>query len=335
MTTDHAAVGHRLGARRQRHIRLTEYISLKGGLILLATKAPFGRGRTAGKVLARIIDFAVWLGSRGSGRLAHTLATFGGTMEWALRPRKRRRLAVNLAHAVGSEPGHRFVRRLVREELVNEAHRSADLLWSLGRPDEFLASAEFEGIERVRRVVGEGRGLILIGTHLGGWEVATAVPATKFGAPTSVIVRDDWLAWGIEHSRVASGLRVLYPKGVAMRCIRLLKDGEIVLALADDGRHAGHSYRVRFLDGEAEIAGGVAALSRLAQAPIVTFTVLPLGPRKWRVTADSPLEPPEPDSGAEGEHRLLQDMADRWSETIRSNPEHWAASHPISWVGDH
>jgi lauroyl/myristoyl acyltransferase len=300
----------------------------------MGNEAGLGRGRTAGMVLARVIDFAVWLGSGGSGRLAHRIATLGGTLEWALRPGKRRRLATNLAHAVGHDPDDRVVRRLVRRELVNEAHRSADLLWSLGRPEDFLASAEFEGVDDARRTVEEGRGLILVGTHLGGWEVATSVPAAKLGASTSVIVRDDWLAWGIEHARVAAGLRVLYPKAAALTAARLLRDGQILLALADDARHAGHFHRVRFLDGEAEIAGGVVALARLTQSPIVTFNVLPLGRRRWKVTADPALPPPAPGSGAEGERILLQEMADRWSRDIRANPEHWAASHPIAWVED-
>ena len=46
----------------------------------------------------------------------------------------RRTLAVNLAHAVGAEPASRRVRRLVRREIVNEAKRSADLLWAIAQP---------------------------------------------------------------------------------------------------------------------------------------------------------------------------------------------------------
>ena len=35
---------------------------------------------------------------------------------------------------------------------------------------------------------------------------------------------------------------------------------------------------------------------------------------------------------AAGERAVLQQLADRWTETIRRNPEHWAAPFPINWV---
>ncbi len=294
--------------------------------------APFGRGRHAAAVLGRVIRLAVWLGSRTPARLAHALAAVGGTLEWALRPGKRRRLARNLAHAVGQPPESRAVRRLVRQEMRNEAHRSADLLWSLGRQEEFLATTAMPGIEQAQQTVREGNGLILAGIHIGGWEVATAVPANMFDAPVSVVVADDWLARAIEHARVAAGLNVMYPDNAATASIRRLRRGEIILLLGDDGRFATRRTRVRFLDGEVEMASGVATLARLGQAPVVNFTVLPEGPRRWRVEVDAPIPPPPRRSGEAGELELLQRLADRWSEVIRANPEHWAAAHRIDWV---
>ncbi len=300
----------------------------------MSGRTPFGRGRTAGRLLARIIRFAVWLGSRTPPRVAHAAATFGGTIEWALRPGKRRRLAANLSHAVERPASDPVVRRMVRREIVNEAHRSADLLWALGSREEFLATTEFEGIEEAARVADEGRGVILLGTHLGGWEVATAVPGAKFGPPTHVIVREDWLAWGIEHARVAAGLSVLYATNGALAAARVLKRGEIVLMLGDDGRQASHTYPVRFLDGTAQLAGGAVALSRISGAPIITFDVLPLGPRRWRVTAAPAVGPPDPGAGEDGERALLQQLADRFTTSIRANPEHWAAGYQIEWGDD-
>ena len=52
----------------------------------------------------------------------------------------------------------------------------------------------------------------------------------------------------------------------------------------------------------------------------MAFTVLPIGPRRWRVTVDPPVGAPERDSGATGEQKVLQELADRWSQTIRANP---------------
>ena len=91
------------------------------------------------------------------------------------------------------------------------------------------------------------------------------------------------------------------------------------------------TYPVRFLDAVAALPAGAAALSRLCRTPIVPFTVLPLGPRRWRVVIEPPLEAAERNGGPEAERALLQELADRWSAQLRAHPDHWAAVFPIAW----
>jgi lauroyl/myristoyl acyltransferase len=295
--------------------------------------APLGRGPVAARVLARVIDGAAWAGCRVPAGIAHGLATVGGHCEWAARPGKRRALAANLAHAVGLPPEARRVRRLVRREMVNEAHRSADLLWALGRREEFLATVTLDGGERARDAAERGGGVILAGIHLGGWEVATPVPARLLPVPVTVITADDWLAWAIDHQRARAGMRVMYRSEPALRAARLLRRGEALLLLGDDEAGSDvRSFDVRFLDGRAMLPGGIVSLARLTGAPIVSFYVLPEGPRRWRVLVDEAVAAPGRAEGDEGERRVLQSLADRWSEVIRAHPEQWAASHPIRWL---
>ena len=256
----------------------------------------------------------------------------GGNIQWALRPKRRRDLAANLCHAVGAPPDHPKVRAAVRRVMINESHAAADLLWAIGRPQELLDTVVYKDWHYVDAAVGEGRGLIFAGTHLGGWEVATAIPGAKVPVPTSVIVADNWIAWAIEHVRSSVGLNVMYRQVAALRSVRRLRAGEAVLLLGDNSEFAGHTHRVRFLDGEVEMVAGVAALARLAGSPIISFTVLPLGPRRWRAAMDPPIEPPPPESGKAGEQAVMQQLADRWSEAIRANVEHWAMPAPLYWV---
>ena len=295
-------------------------------------QAPVGRGPLAASVLARVIDVAALVGSRLPAGAAHALALAGGTAEWALRPGKRRRLAANLARAVELPADSPEVRRLVREEVLNEARRSADLLWALGRRDAFLASVELDGVEHVHEALARGNGVILAGIHVGGWEVATAVPHAVVPVPTTAIVADDWLAWAIEHMRTTAGLRVLYRGESMLRAARRLRAGEALLVLGDDGVGQPRGYPVRFVGGWAELPAGTVALARLCGAPIVSFYVLPHGPRRWHVHVDPPVEPPPRSSGQEGERRVLQALADRWTEVIRAHPQHWTAVHRIRWL---
>ncbi len=298
-------------------------------------RAPFGRGRSAARVLRLAIAGATAAGSRLPAPTAHRAALVGGTLEWALRPALRRLLAENLAHAVARPPTDPAVVRLVRAEIVNEARRSADLLWALGKPHELLATTEIVGREHLEQALAHGRGAILASLHIGGWEVATAIPRAIVPVPTSVIVADDWLAWAIQDRRSAAGLHVVYSTEPAARAAAVLRRGEALLVLGEHAEnHRVRRHRVRFLDSQAALPAGTPALARLCGSPIVPFAVLPLAPRRWRVTIESPLLPPPRDAGDEGDAVLLQRLADLWTRQLREHPEHWAARFPIEWVPD-
>ncbi|HSC91416.1 MAG TPA: lysophospholipid acyltransferase family protein [Gaiellaceae bacterium] len=296
-------------------------------------ESPFGRGPLAAHVLAGALAAGIAVGGRLPAGLAHRLAAVGGTLEWVARPAKRRRLAENLAHALALAPDDERVRRLVREEVVNEARRSADLLWALHRPAELLAATEVVGREHLERALADGRGVILASLHVGGWEVAAAIPAHVVPVPTTVVATDDWLAWAVQRRRVAAGLRVVFRSEPALPAASVLRRGEALLVLGElEGDAGSRRYAVRFLDGVAELQAGAAALARLCGSPIVPFSVLPLAPRRWRVTVEAPIAPPARAEGEAGERRALQALADRWTELVRRHPQHWAAVYPVRWL---
>lgn len=281
-------------------------------------------------MLAVVIDVAAAVGSRAPARFTHGIAVMGGTIEWMVRPRLRRTLATNLSHALGASPDSRLVRRAVRHEIINEARRSADLLWAIGDRAAFLEAVRVDGVEHAVDAARGGDGMLLVGIHLGGWEVATPVPAVVVPVPTTVITADDWLAEGIDHVRAAAGLHTIRAAGV-VAALRVLRRGGCLLLLGDhalDPRT--RTLRVEFCGTEARLPSGVVTLSRLARAPIVTFDVLPLGPRRWLVTIGEPIDPPVTKVD---EQAVLQALADRWTATIRANPEHWSARFPIAWDG--
>ena len=194
-----------------------------------------------------------------------------------------------------------------------------------------LAATLIEGRENAIEATAGGRGIVLVGAHVGGWEVATALPAAVLSVPTTVIVAD-WLAWAIQHVRYAAGLRVAYAGRLPLDSVRLLHRGEALLVLGDDGSQtSARSYPVQFCGATAGLPAGAVSLARLAGASIVPFTVLPRGRRRWVATVEPCIEPPGRAAGTAGEQAVLQLLADRWTATVRQYPEHWAASFPIDW----
>jgi KDO2-lipid IV(A) lauroyltransferase len=270
-----------------------------------------------------------------AGRLPLAIVTplvgIGAAAEWAARPSKRRRLAENLCHALGLPPAHPQVAELVRREIRNEAQRSADLLWALARPDELLATTRIAGREHIDEALERGTGVLLVSTHVGGWEVATSLARVFVPAPTTAVVTDDWIAWAVDDLRVRAGLGIMYDSEPASKAARLLRDGEAMLLLGDYAKDGMRTYPVRLLDAVAELPAGPVTLSRLCGTPIVPFSVLPDAPRRWRIEVEPPLAPPARESGEDGERAQLQELADRWSVTLRAHPEHWAAVYPMTW----
>ena len=293
--------------------------------------APFGQGPLASRVLRGAIVGASAVASRAPAGFVRSLTSVGATVEWACRPAKRRQLAANLCHALGLPPDHPEVKALVRREVRNEARRSADFLWALGRPDELLSTTEVAGRENIAEALARGRGILLVSTHVGGWEVATALPKAIVPVPTTAIVTDDWLAWAVEGLRVRAGLGLMYDSEPVSRAAGLLRNGEAILVLGDYAKDWMRTYPVRLLDGIAELPAGPATLARLCGSPIVPFSVLPLAPRRWRVEIEPPLYPPSRDGGVEAEKVLLQELADRWTVSMRMHAEHWAAVYPMTW----
>jgi KDO2-lipid IV(A) lauroyltransferase len=293
--------------------------------------APFGQGPFAARVLRGTIVAASAVVGRLPAGLIQPATAVGGTVEWAARPAKRRRLAENLCHALGRPPDDPAVRTLVRREVSNEAQRSADFLWALARPEELRATTRVDGTEHLTAALERGNGVLLVSTHVGGWEVATALPRLVVPVPTTAIVTDDWLAWAVEGLRVRAGLGIMYDSEPVSTAVRILRAGEALLVLGDYAKPWMRTYPVRLLDAVAELPAGPVVLARLCGTPIVPFSVLPTAPRRWRVEIEAPLEPPLRDSGEEGERETLQRLADRWSATLRNHAEHWAAVYPMTW----
>jgi KDO2-lipid IV(A) lauroyltransferase len=293
--------------------------------------APFGQGPFAARALRGAIIGASAVASRLPEGVIGPLADAGSTLEWACRPAKRRRLASNLCHTLGLPPDHPEVTALVRREIRNEARRSAAFLWAIARPEELIATTEIRGREHIDAALAGGHGVLLVSTHVGGWEVATALPKAIVSVPTTAIVTDDWLAWAVEGLRIRLGLGIMYDSEPASKAARLLRDGEAILVLGDYAKDWMRTYPVRLLDAVAELPAGIASLARLCGTPVVPFSVLPVAPRRWRVEIEPPLDPPARDGGVAVEQALLQQLADRWTATLRANAEHWAAVYPMTW----
>lgn len=293
-------------------------------------RPPLGRGHDAARVLRGVIRAAAAVGGRLPAPLAARLAVAGGTLEWAARPRKRRILAENLGHALGLPAADPRVRRAVRAEVVWEARRSADFLWSVAFPDRVAAMTRVEGLGGLRRVLAAGRGAVLAGPHAGGWEVVTPIAADA-GRDITALVEDDWLAWAVAGIRARAGLRLVPVTTPPHELVAALRRGGLVCVLADQPKPWMRTVEVTLFGDPVGLPSGPATLARLTGAALVPICVLPIAPRSWRVVLGEPIQAPPRRSGVEGDRQLTQALADVWTDVLAADPTVWAAVDPMPW----
>jgi lauroyl/myristoyl acyltransferase len=279
-----------------------------------------------------VIAAAGFAGGRLPPDISARLAVAGGTLEWAARPRKREVLAENLAHALGGSATPSAVRAAVREEIVNEARRSADFLWSVAYPERAARATRIDGERRVRAALAAGRGAVLAGPHVGGWEVIVPFAAQLRDLSVTALVEDDWPAWAVADIRRRGGLDPVPVSESPLRALSALRRGGAVVMLSDFLNPGMRTAEVTLLGKPIRLPSGPAALARMAGAPLFPFAALPLDVRAWRMWIGEPIPPPPRRSGRAGEAAAMQVLADAWSDLLRRHATQSAAVEPLGWV---
>jgi len=189
---------------------------------------------------------------------------------------------------------------------------------------EIHASAQTQALLR------EGRGCILLGSHLGSFEVLRACGPGAGVPPINVLMYVD------NAGKLNSVLRPLAP-GVEARVIPLgspdallrvhecLARGEIVGILGDRAWRSERTCRCEFLGGEASFPLGPLLLAGLVQAPVVLFFGIYRGGRRY----DIHLEPFA--DAIPLERRNREESVRPWVERYAKRLEHRCREAPYNW----
>jgi lauroyl/myristoyl acyltransferase len=184
----------------------------------------------------------------------------------------------------------------------------------------------------VSRMVGDPRGIewpealasggaVSLSAHVGSWELAGRLLATRSRRPTHVVVSDDeapeLLPW---VRRNGDGLRFV-PRArptVALELVAALRRGEIVALHGDRALGNTGDVVVPFFGHPAPFPIGPFRLARAAGVPVVPAFCLLDAARRYRVLLRSPLPVP-----AGGEEAALRTWVHGLEEVVRAHPTQW------------
>jgi lauroyl/myristoyl acyltransferase len=206
----------------------------------------------------------------------------------------------------------------------------------LSRPDAGAWIDEIvepgEGYERIAETLEQTPGTIILGGHMGNWELL-AIYLVRRGVRGVVVGRgrgeQDWLA----EMRSKHGVETLPQDASARETLRILRSGRILGVLSDlEARQLDGTF-VPFLGQPALTMTAPAAIARAARAPLLPVRCVFNPQRKrYQVLVDPPLwSNPELDSKAATLDLLLR-MNRVYESWIRANPEQWAWHQRRWWT---
>jgi lauroyl/myristoyl acyltransferase len=256
---------------------------------------------------------------------------------WAVLPGARRAVRANLGHIPNLAAHPKRLRRAVRQVFGNSILNYVDFFrLSAVTPEELNAYWTVEGMQQVDTALAQGRGCILICSHLGNFDYALRqflnmgyklTVTQEHLAPERLhqLVMQQRNVPGLHFAPVdsTSGLRAL---------ITALRRNEVVLMPADRDIQ-GHGEEVLFFGAPARLPTGGIQLAQRAGAPLLGVfphrqglehgfgEVVPLP----ALTDEERAAEPDPT------RRTLRQVAKLLEQQIARSPEQWAIFVPI-WL---
>ena len=199
----------------------------------------------------------------------------------------RRLVLHNLEIAFGEEKSSAELRRLARE---NFATLGANLFSSFKlatmSQEAIDACVEFENLEALHRAAEPGRGVVLVLSHLGNWELlAQLVPHGPPGRRVGTIYQplgNHYFDQHVKNARARMGLLPFDRRRGFGEPIKCLRDGHVVGVLVD--QHAGDGGMwTPFFGRLASTSPLAATLSLRTGSPLVSCAVYTTGRARWRI----------------------------------------------------
>lgn len=241
---------------------------------------------------------------------------------------RRRILALNAGFLAPNLPPHAQA-RLARRTFVNFFEAASDLFRLPSLPPQAIQEMiAAEGLEHLQAARGLGRGVIVVTPHLGPYELGAAYVAS-LGLPVHGMVEDidPETNAALASYRGATGMGVISRSTGLRQMYRLLKEGQIVLLVADRVVGEGaDGVVVPWGSGRRPVPSGPAAFALATGAPIISGYIVrrPAGAQtRYLLHLDAPIV-------ATGKSRdeLTRDVAARMADAVCQHPDQWYVFQP-------
>ncbi|WP_207538031.1 LpxL/LpxP family acyltransferase [Sabulicella rubraurantiaca] len=246
-------------------------------------------------------------------------------------PRPRHASREFLRRALGREAGWRDLWHLY----FSFSSTILDRVWlCTGRTEEFRL--EMRGLDELRERMAQGRGVLLMGAHLGSFEAMRAVADAGCPVELAVLMHEgnaarvkQWADALGGEARAAAIIPLGQPDAM-LRVRECLERGGLVGLLADRAPEGARMVSFPFLGAPAAFPAGPHQLAAVLGVPVMLAFGLRRGPRHYEVRFEpfEDLAAPVARAGREDFlHRSLGRYAARLEDTAREAPDNWFNFH--------
>ena len=195
--------------------------------------------------------------------------------------------------------------------------------------EELLNAVKCSNPELIVEKFKEGRGVILLSSHYGNWELLAISVAMQIQLSFSVIVkplRNPLVYEWMNNARTKFGNEVV-PLGISIRrTYQTLKEKKIVAMVADQ-RGPAEGVRVDFFGKKVSVYTGPAALAIKTGAPLICGIAVRENDYNYKVVLVEISQQNLPDNEEEKIMEISRRYTSYLEKVIRENPEQWLWMH--------
>lgn len=252
-----------------------------------------------------------------------------GDIGYVLDTRHRKVARRNLRMAFGETKSDAEIKRIIRDVFRNIGQTAAEFMQiptlTYEKGIKFISPEHRERLDECLRA---GKGVVLLASHFGNWELMAAAGAVA-GYKISAVARpldNSVLDEIVSEIRESSGLKILPRRTSALAIVRRLKRNEVVGILADQNTRKENVF-VHFFGIKAATTPGPAVLALRTGAALLPAFMLREAPGKHRLIVEKPIKVVSTGNMEADIIATTQKCVDILEEYVRRYPSQWFWVH--------
>jgi len=259
-------------------------------------------------------------------RVAYSIASLVGDLLFLFWRRGRANTIDNMRYVLGPEATDLEVRRTAQRSFRNYMKVLVDFLRLPRTSDEEVERrVQGEGWEHLERAFEAGKGVLLVGTHLGSSDLAGLALAARGHELYLVAERQKppWLNRIARDWREERGIHLIFMEGTLKPLFHALARNQLVVIVVDRPLPEGEGVSVEFFGQMIPWPSGPASLALRTGAQVITGYLVRTLDGHFKGEIFPPLEFQPSGDKFEDRRRLSQKIVTLQEELIRRYPDQW------------